>query len=140
VSALAKFAARCEDLRPSIVPLLQRCLDDDDDEVRDRATMFLRLLGGSTTLISSVGGAASTPAVASEPGAPAVDAAVSKALTSGRLPLPVAALQKALSLFQLRPPAGPFSFAALPHVEIPTPPGGPAPDVSEGFGYASEIR
>ena len=34
VSALAKFAARCEELRPSIIPLLTRCLDDDDDEVR----------------------------------------------------------------------------------------------------------
>ena len=33
VSALAKFAARCEELRPSIIPLLTRCLDDDDDEV-----------------------------------------------------------------------------------------------------------
>ena len=45
VSALAKFATACEDLRPQIVPLLQRCTDDDDDEVRDRAALYLSLLG-----------------------------------------------------------------------------------------------
>lgn len=141
VSALAKFAARCEELRPSIVPLLQRCLDDDDDEVRDRATMFLRLLGGSTQLVSSVPGAVATSRPESA-AAPPVDAGVSKSLTSGRLPLPVSALQKALSLYQLRPAAGAFAFSALPHVEIPAAAdasGGPA-DISDGFGYNSEIR
>lgn len=50
VSALAKFASRCEELRPQIIPLLQRCTDDDDDEVRDRAVMSLRLLGAQVVL------------------------------------------------------------------------------------------
>jgi Adaptin N terminal region/Coatomer gamma subunit appendage platform subdomain/Coatomer subunit gamma-1 C-terminal appendage platform len=49
VTALAKFAARVEDLRPSILPLLARCVDDDDDEVRDRATTYLALFEGATT-------------------------------------------------------------------------------------------
>jgi coatomer protein complex subunit gamma len=44
VSALAKFGTKCEDLRPSIVTLLSRCKYDADDEVRDRATMYLDLL------------------------------------------------------------------------------------------------
>lgn len=44
VSALAKFAIKLETLRPSIVVLLRRCLYDNDDEVRDRATFYLRIL------------------------------------------------------------------------------------------------
>ena len=50
VSALAKFATQCEDLRPQIVPLLQRCTDDDDDEVRDRACLYLSMLGAQVML------------------------------------------------------------------------------------------
>ncbi|RHY29103.1 hypothetical protein DYB32_005431 [Aphanomyces invadans] len=43
VSALTSFAIKVPDLAPSIRTLLQRCLTDDDDEVRDRATMYLTL-------------------------------------------------------------------------------------------------
>lgn len=44
VSSLAKFAAALPDLRPRITVLLNRCLDDTDDEVRDRAAMYLRVI------------------------------------------------------------------------------------------------
>ncbi len=44
VSSLAKFGAHCEDLLPSVIVLLKRCLLDGDDEVRDRATFYLRVL------------------------------------------------------------------------------------------------
>lgn len=44
VSALAKFGAKVEELRPSVVSLLRRSLVDDDNEVRDRATTLLRIL------------------------------------------------------------------------------------------------
>jgi len=44
VGALAKFGAQCEDLRPSVVVLLRRCLNDNDDEVRDRVTFDISLL------------------------------------------------------------------------------------------------
>ncbi|CAM9626678.1 unnamed protein product [Scytosiphon promiscuus] len=47
VPALAKFAARLPSLRPSIRVLIKRSLLDEDDEVRDRATMALTLLGDS---------------------------------------------------------------------------------------------
>ncbi|RMB90273.1 hypothetical protein DUI87_33306 [Hirundo rustica rustica] len=40
VSALAKFGAQNENLLPSILVLLQRCMMDSDDEVRDRATFY----------------------------------------------------------------------------------------------------
>ncbi|VDP05440.1 unnamed protein product [Soboliphyme baturini] len=44
VTALAKFGAYCNDLLSDIVILLQRCLLDPDDEVRDRATYYLSML------------------------------------------------------------------------------------------------
>ncbi|KAJ3087541.1 Coatomer subunit gamma-2, partial [Quaeritorhiza haematococci] len=44
VSSLARFAVALEDLRERIKVLLTRCLDDSDDEVRDRAAMYLRIL------------------------------------------------------------------------------------------------
>ncbi|KAL1918813.1 uncharacterized protein VTP21DRAFT_2835 [Calcarisporiella thermophila] len=46
VSALAKFGIDCEDegVKKSVHVLLTRCLDDHDDEVRDRATFFLQIM------------------------------------------------------------------------------------------------
>jgi len=44
VSALANFAICLPDLQPRIICLLSRCLHDNDDEVRDRATFYLSLL------------------------------------------------------------------------------------------------
>ncbi|OVA04518.1 Clathrin/coatomer adaptor [Macleaya cordata] len=45
VSTLAKFGAVVESLKPRIFILLRRCLFDSDDEVRDRATLYLNTLG-----------------------------------------------------------------------------------------------
>ncbi len=44
VSALAKLAAAVPSLRSQVRVLLDRCQLDDDDEVRDRATMFVAVL------------------------------------------------------------------------------------------------
>jgi len=44
VTALAKFGAACSKLREATMTLLRRCLHDNDDEVRDRATFFLAVL------------------------------------------------------------------------------------------------
>ncbi|KAG9440964.1 hypothetical protein H6P81_021129 [Aristolochia fimbriata] len=46
VSTLAKFGALVDSLKPRIFVLLKRCLCDNDDEVRDRATLYLDMLGG----------------------------------------------------------------------------------------------
>ncbi|XP_038971627.1 coatomer subunit gamma-2-like isoform X2 [Phoenix dactylifera] len=46
VSTLAKFGALIDSLKPRIFVLLRRCLYDSDDEVRDRATLYLNMLGG----------------------------------------------------------------------------------------------
>ncbi|XP_012436244.1 coatomer subunit gamma [Gossypium raimondii] len=45
VSTLAKFGAMVDSLKPRIFILLRRCLFDTDDEVRDRATLYLNTLG-----------------------------------------------------------------------------------------------
>ncbi|MBA0771678.1 hypothetical protein Gotri_007165, partial [Gossypium trilobum] len=45
VSTLAKFGAMVDSLKPRIFVLLRRCLFDTDDEVRDRATLYLNTLG-----------------------------------------------------------------------------------------------
>ncbi|PWN48580.1 Coatomer, gamma subunit, partial [Violaceomyces palustris] len=44
VSSLAKFGIEDKSLNGRIKILLERCLDDVDDEVRDRAAMYLRIL------------------------------------------------------------------------------------------------
>jgi len=49
VSALAKFGIVIDSLRPSIIVLLQRCIYDNDDEVRDRAIFFVAMLKGLET-------------------------------------------------------------------------------------------
>ncbi|XP_062210473.1 coatomer subunit gamma-1 [Phragmites australis] len=46
VSTLAKFGALVDTLKPQIFVLLRRCLFDTEDEVRDRATLYLQTLGG----------------------------------------------------------------------------------------------
>lgn len=51
VTALAKFGAQCVDLRPSIEVLLRRCILDNDDEVRDRATFYLHVLKSGDAVI-----------------------------------------------------------------------------------------
>lgn len=44
VAALAQFAVAIDELRPRIKILLNRCLEDQDDEVRDRAALYLAVL------------------------------------------------------------------------------------------------
>ncbi|KAL4226660.1 Coatomer subunit gamma-1 [Mactra antiquata] len=44
VTAMAKFGAHCDELLDSCVVLLERCELDSDDEVRDRATFYVRVL------------------------------------------------------------------------------------------------
>lgn len=165
VTALAKFATRVPDLRESILPLLQRCLDDDDDEVRDRATMYLVMLGGRPTVTGTLSAAAAAAAAADAPAAAAFEPSIASALTGGRLPLPVPSLTKALTLYMMRPGKGPLSFGALPHVDVPaataaaagsgassasaaaaaaggaaSTASGPAVPGLEGYGYSTEIR
>lgn len=53
VSTLAKFGALVDSLKPRIFILLRRCLFDSDDEVRDRATLYLNTLGGDGAVVET---------------------------------------------------------------------------------------
>ncbi|KAK1402643.1 Coatomer/calthrin adaptor appendage, C-terminal subdomain-containing protein [Heracleum sosnowskyi] len=53
VSTLAKFGAMVDVLKPRIFILLRRCLYDSDDEVRDRATLYLNTLGGDGSVVET---------------------------------------------------------------------------------------
>uniref|UniRef100_H3G9Z1 Coatomer subunit gamma n=1 Tax=Phytophthora ramorum TaxID=164328 RepID=H3G9Z1_PHYRM len=77
VSALAQFAIRVASLRTSVSSLLQCCKLDDDDEVRDRATMYLSILEG--------------------------DEVTSRTLLVEDFPMSVTALQKSIDQYELRP-------------------------------------
>jgi vesicle coat complex subunit len=44
VSALAAFANGVPSLRKSILHLIRKCLDDSDDEVRERAYFYIVLI------------------------------------------------------------------------------------------------
>lgn len=103
VSALAKFAARVPSLRHSITVLLRRCQNDDNDEVRDRATLYLTLLEEEE---SGVGDKQSLEAA-------------TRSITAGTIPMSVEALQKSLKMYALRPAKGPLTFDSLPRVEEP---------------------
>lgn len=42
VGALTKLAISCPQLKDGVLPILRRCLSDEDDEVRDRAVVSIR--------------------------------------------------------------------------------------------------
>lgn len=47
ISALAKYGVFCPDMRRSILTLLKSCVDDEDDEVRDRVVLSVDILTNS---------------------------------------------------------------------------------------------
>ncbi|KAK5770692.1 coatomer subunit gamma isoform X1 [Gossypium arboreum] len=53
VSTLAKFGAMVDTLKPRVFVLLRRCLFDNDDEVRDRATLYINTLGGDGAVVET---------------------------------------------------------------------------------------
>eukprot|EP01083_Nonionella_stella_P086229 239417_1 len=54
VSSLAKFGAAIPSLAKDVCILLRRCLNDNDDEVRDRATYFLSILEEGTDTAAEI--------------------------------------------------------------------------------------
>eukprot|EP00217_Crustomastix_stigmatica_P014394 CAMPEP_0183795972 /NCGR_PEP_ID=MMETSP0803_2-20130417/6653_1 /TAXON_ID=195967 /ORGANISM="Crustomastix stigmata, Strain CCMP3273" /LENGTH=902 /DNA_ID=CAMNT_0026040537 /DNA_START=42 /DNA_END=2746 /DNA_ORIENTATION=- len=96
VSALAKFGAACDFMRPRIVTLLTFCLHDNDDEVRDRATLYLSVLGKDDQ---------------AEP--TAVTAALAPPLSVN-----MAVLEETLTSYVAAPSETPFNLAAVPR-EMP---------------------
>ncbi|CAM9156122.1 unnamed protein product [Heterosigma akashiwo] len=134
VQALGKFGARCPQLRPSIVALLNRSLLDEDDEVGRGAggsppPQFRARIGTGVEASRegapgkrSLGGSALPPA---QPCPPPGSTQAEFYLTQP-MPMSFAQLERSLKAYQARPSPGPLSFAALPLVEAPPEPAAPA--------------
>lgn len=94
VSALAKFGVKLDHLRPSIIVLLKRCLYDNDDEVRDRATFYLNVLEAKDAGLSN------------------------RLVTDVELAIPIANLEIALQDYLRSPSTTPFDITTV-SVEVP---------------------
>lgn len=95
VCAMAKFGMEVESLRTTVTTLLQRCVYDNDDEVRDRATFFLEAL--------------------SDKEGEALNRA--RSITVGGLPFPVANLEDSLKAYLKGPTELPFDATVVSKVE-----------------------
>lgn len=89
VTALAKFGAHCEELLPSCTVLLERCLLDTDDEVRDRATFYVDVLRQKQKALNS-------------------------AYILNGLQVSVIGLERALHNYTLEPSETPFDLKSVP--------------------------
>lgn len=89
VTALAKFGAHCEELLPSCSVLLERCLLDTDDEVRDRATFYVDVLKQKQKALNS-------------------------AYILNGLQVSVLGLERALHNYTLEPSEAPFDLKSVP--------------------------
>ncbi|KAI1239556.1 hypothetical protein IHE44_0012682 [Lamprotornis superbus] len=94
VSALAKFGAQNENLLPSILVLLQRCMMDSDDEVRDRATFYLNVLQQRQLALNA-------------------------AYIFNGLAVSVPGMEKALHQYTLEPSEKPFDMKTVPLATAP---------------------
>ncbi|CAH9079627.1 unnamed protein product [Cuscuta epithymum] len=99
VSTLAKFGAMVDSLKPRIFILLKRCLFDNDDEVRDRATLYLNTLGGDGAVVET--------------------AEEAKEFLFGSLGVPLANLETSLKNYN--PSEQPFDISSVPK-EVKAPP------------------
>ncbi|XP_061494021.1 coatomer subunit gamma-2 [Rhineura floridana] len=95
VSALAKFGAQNESLLPSVLVLLQRCMMDSDDEVRDRATFYLNVLQQRQLALNA-------------------------AYIFNGLTVSIPGMEKALHQYTLEPSEKPFDMRSVPLATAPT--------------------
>jgi len=87
VASLAQFGAQVEALRPRVMTLIRRALHDNDDEVRDRATLYLAQLEGRA-------------------GGPAK--------VKNHMRLPVKNIEATLKSYAANPTGEPFDLASVP--------------------------
>uniref|UniRef100_A0A8C7YCX1 Coatomer subunit gamma n=1 Tax=Oryzias sinensis TaxID=183150 RepID=A0A8C7YCX1_9TELE len=94
VSALAKFGAQNDDLLPSVLVLMQRCMMDSDDEVRDRATFYMNVLQQKQKALNA-------------------------AYIFNGLSVSIPGLEKSLHQYTLEPTEKPFDMKSVPLVTTP---------------------
>jgi coatomer protein complex subunit gamma len=120
VSALAKFAASCPSLRPSLLTLLKRSLEDEDDETRDRTTIYVTIVEEAMEKNPYVPPADDAMPEDIAPDVPAADDTASFLLLEG-MPMSFDKLQRSLQVYQSSPGTmeseEPMTFSNLPIVE-----------------------
>uniref|UniRef100_A0A8C1AI97 Coatomer subunit gamma n=1 Tax=Cyprinus carpio carpio TaxID=630221 RepID=A0A8C1AI97_CYPCA len=94
VSALAKFGAQNDDLLPSVLVLMKRCMMDSDDEVRDRATFYMNVLQQKQKALNA-------------------------AYIFNGLSVSVPGLEKSLHQYTLEPSEKPFDMKTVPLATAP---------------------
>jgi len=134
ITTLTKFAAQLPALQTSVKVLLRRSLRDDNDEVRDRTTLALRLLGDDISHSPVQQGVPNTTALGqnipvTEFGPHDIDSSFPSSeiqLLLEPLPLTFSELDNALKQYELASDhendSLTLSFASLPVVENPMPP------------------
>lgn len=119
VSALSKFATKCPSLRSSILPLLNRSLEDSDDEVRDRATIAVELLKQAMEKNPYLPPAEDADADDIPPDVPVEDDPA--ALVFSPLPVSFEKLERSLKAYKTVPgcmeSSEPLTFTSLPIIE-----------------------
>mmetsp|Transcript_4089 Transcript_4089/g.7148 ORF Transcript_4089/g.7148 Transcript_4089/m.7148 type:complete len:938 (+) Transcript_4089:116-2929(+) len=94
IAALGKFGSQVDSLTDSIIVLLTRSLTDDDDDVRDRAVLCLRVLKKIQQGEN-----------------------ISRTMLMDPLPVNPNTLMRSLELYKRHPAPGPVTFDTLPVVE-----------------------
>ena len=120
VSALAKFAASCPSLRTSIMTLMKRSLDDEDDETRDRAAIAVTVLEEAMASFPYVAPPDDTPAEEIPADKP-VEGDTAAYVLLEPLPMTFDKLERSLKAYMAAPAAmenpEPVTLATLPVVE-----------------------
>jgi len=120
IAALAKFAASCPSLRSSIVTLLKRGLEDEDDETRDRTTLTIHVLEDAMEKNPYIAPPEDTEADQMPPDVPVAGDSAAYVLLDG-MPMTFDKLRRSLIAYQNTPGAmesnEPLTFATLPIVE-----------------------
>ena len=120
VSALAKFAASCPSLRTSIMTLMKRSLDDEDDETRDRAAIAVSVLEEAMANFPYTAHPEDTPAEEIPADKPVEGDSAAYVLLEP-LPMSFEKLERSLKAYMSAPAAmenpEPVTLATLPVVE-----------------------
>mmetsp|Transcript_33255 Transcript_33255/g.80443 ORF Transcript_33255/g.80443 Transcript_33255/m.80443 type:complete len:961 (+) Transcript_33255:117-2999(+) len=138
VAALSKFAARCPSLRTSIMTLLKRSLDDEDDETRDRASVAVSVLKGAMDEFPYVApDEDAEPEEEPVPDTPQAGDPAAFVLLQG-LPMSFERLNRSIRAYVKAPTAmdsaEQLTFSALPIVEEYEEPESSAADEANGVG------
>lgn len=113
VTAMAKFGAHCDELLDSCVVLLERCELDSDDEVRDRATFYVRVLKERQKALNS-------------------------AYILNGLQVSVVGLERALHQYTLEPSEKPFDMKTVPLATQPITEQRPQPGKETGEAVSAK--